>query len=146
MTHVSNMSPEKLPIYLHGWICVYIDRNVGGPSYDPCEHFDQWWNCWSHLGIPNCLHRLLFRLLIDCRDGFHVSRIIWRDDHFHRTDNRRQGTYIRRTIPLGLRMVTTTVPALFVVHCWLALFHWLASCDLLHHFPLRNDHPRIDCT
>jgi hypothetical protein len=33
------------------------------------------------LGIPHCLCRLFFCVLVNRRDGFHVSRIIWQNDH-----------------------------------------------------------------
>ena len=64
--HITDMSLEKLPVYLHGRLCVHIDRDMGSPSYDSCEHLDQRWHGGSYLGIPHCFHRLLFRLLIDC--------------------------------------------------------------------------------
>jgi len=47
--------PEKLPIHLHGWLCMYLDRNMGGAPHNPYKHPDERRNCRRDMGIP---HRL----------------------------------------------------------------------------------------
>jgi len=87
MVQYPNMSLEKFPVHIHGRLRVYLDRNMGGPSDDPYEHFDEWWNCRCDLGIFDRFHWLLFRLSFYRRDGLHVSFTMRRNDHINLTDN-----------------------------------------------------------
>ena len=97
----TNGAAAKLPLYFNPRLCLHTHEYMGACPRVYCFFSYEWRVCRLDLDFCHCCSRIQLRICVFVRDGFDVSA-----QHLQLIHDLTlfQGTYVGRTISLGLRI------------------------------------------